>query len=142
LFEYLEKKKVVLVYIPLIIYWCLLLMGTSLPAPDVPSFGVSDKFVHFGAYLGLAVLLSISFHYQNKNLLLKKNFLIATLIIVAFYGLLDEFHQSFIPGRSSEFFDWLADFLGAAAGITFVYYLMKQFKYHPHSLTKIDHSAG
>ena len=50
------------------------------------------------------------------------------MIIVTFYGMLDEFHQSFIPGRSMEFFDWLADFLGAAAGITFVYGLIKQFR--------------
>ena len=142
MFEFLEKRKVALIYIPLVIYWSLLLMGTSLPAPDVPSFGIGDKFEHFGAYFGLAVLLSLTFLYQTKNLLLKKYFLIGTLIIVTFYGMLDEFHQSFIPGRSMEFFDWLADFLGAAAGITFVYILMRQFKYYPHSLTKIDHSAG
>ena len=50
MFEFLEKRKVVLVYIPLIIYWALLLMGTTLPAPDVPSFGVGDKIKHFGAF--------------------------------------------------------------------------------------------
>ena len=142
MFEYLEKRKVALVYIPLIIYWSLLLMGTSLPAPDVPSFGIGDKFTHFGAYFGLAVLLSFTFHYQNKYLFLKKYFLTSTLVVVTVYGLLDEFHQSFIPGRSSEFFDWVADVIGAAAGIIFVFYLMKILKYSPSTFTKASHSAG
>ena len=141
MFEYLEKRKVALVYIPLIIYWILLIIGTTLSAPDVPSFGVSDKFKHFGAYFGLAVLLSFSLHYQNKNLSLKKYFLTATLLIAAFYGCLDEFHQSFIPGRSAEFLDWVADSVGAAAGITFVYYLMKILKYSPGNLSKIDQTT-
>jgi len=142
LFEYIEKRKIVLVYIPLIIYWTLLLIGTTLPVPDVPSFGVGDKFIHFGAFFGLTVLLSFTLHYQNKNLLLKKYFLTATLIIATFYGFLDELHQSFIPGRSSEFLDWLADLLGTALGIMFVFYLMKLLKYYPHTLTKVDQTTG
>jgi VanZ family protein len=142
LFEYLEKRKVALVYIPLIIYWIILLIATTVPEPDVPTFGVSDKFKHFGAYFGLAVLLSISLHYQNKILLFKKKFLFASWLIATFYGLLDEFHQSFIPGRSAEFLDWLADSLGAAAGIIFVYYLMKLLKYYPQTLSKADQTTG
>jgi VanZ family protein len=142
LFEYLEKRKVSLVYIPLIIYWIILIIATTVPAPDVPSFGVSDKFKHFGAYFGLAVLLSFTLHYQNKNLLLKKYFLIAAWLIATFYGVLDELHQRFIPGRSAEFLDWFADALGAAAGIIFVHYLMKQMKYYPGNLPKVDQNTG
>ena len=142
MFEYLEKRKIAFVYIPLIIYWILLLIGTTLPAPDVPSLGVGDKFTHFGAFFGLAILLSFTLHYQNKNLLLKKYFLTATLIIASFYGFLDELHQKFIPGRSSEFLDWFADSLGAAAGIVFVFYLMKLLKYYPHTLTNVDQTMG
>lgn len=142
MFEFLEKRKVVLVYIPLIIYWSLLFMGTTLPAPDVPSFGVGDKIKHLGAFFGLAVLLSFSFHYQNKNLLLKKYFLTGALLIAIFYGFLDELHQRFIPGRSSELLDWFADSLGAAAGIVFVYYLMKLLKYYPNTISKVNQTTS
>ena len=141
MFEYLEKRKLTLVYIPLILYWALLLMGTTLPAPDVPSFGVGDKFTHFGAFFGLAVLLSFTLHYQNKYILLKKYFLIAAFIIATFYGFLDELHQSFIPGRSNELLDWLADLVGAGLGIIFVFYLMKLLKYYPQTLTKVDQTT-
>ena len=142
MFEYLEKRKVALIYIPLIVYWIVLLVGTTLPATDVPSFGVSDKFKHFGAYFGLAVLLSFTLHYQGRNLLLKKYFLISAWIIASFYGMLDELHQRFIPGRSAEFLDWFDDALGAVAGCIFVYYVMKLLKYYPGTLSKADQTTG
>ena len=37
-------------------------------------------------------------------------------IFAALLGGVDEFHQQWIPGRSMEFFDWVADFAGGTAG--------------------------
>ncbi|MCX6954305.1 MAG: VanZ family protein [Verrucomicrobia bacterium] len=34
------------------------------------------------------------------------------------YGVSDEFHQSFVPGRSVEVADWMADTLGAALAVS------------------------
>ncbi len=138
MFDYLEKRKVYFVYVPLIVYWLLLLIGTSLPTDDLPSVAISDKFKHFGAFFGLSILLALTLHYQNKFLLLKKYFLAAALIITSFYGLLDEIHQSFIPGRYNEFLDWVADSLGAIAGILLVFYVMKKFNYLPRTEIKIS----
>ena len=131
MFEYLEKRKVYLVYVPLIIYWIMLFTATSLPAANLPSVAISDKIKHFGAFFGLSVLLSLTLLYQNKNLLFKNYFLAAALVISSIYGLLDEIHQSFVPGRNSEFLDWVADSLGAAVGVFVVFYLIKKFKYFP-----------
>ena len=138
MFEYLEKRKVYLVYVPLVIYWIFLFIATSLPAAHVPSFAVSDKIKHFSAFFGLSVLLSLTLLYQSKVLLFKKYFPAAALIISSIYGLLDEIHQSFVPGRNSEFLDWVADSLGAAAGVFIVYYLQKKFKYFPKSLNSFS----
>ena len=131
MFEYLEKRKVYLVYVPLILYWIMLFTATSLPAANLPSVAISDKIKHFGAFFGLSVLLSLTLLYQNKNLLFKNYFLAAALVISSIYGLLDEIHQSFVPGRNSEFLDWIADSLGAAVGVFVVFYLLKKFKYFP-----------
>jgi len=131
LFEYLEKRKVYLVYVPLIIYWIILFTATSLPAANLPSVAISDKIKHFGAFFGLSVLLSLTLIYQNKILFFKKYFLAAALVISSIYGLLDEIHQRFVPGRNSEFLDWVADSLGAAVGVFVVFYLLKKFKYFP-----------
>lgn len=42
------------------------------------------------------------------------------MVIVSAYGITDEFHQSFTPGRSVEFADWLTDTCGATLAV-FVY---------------------
>jgi VanZ family protein len=36
------------------------------------------------------------------------------------YGVTDEFHQTFIPGRTSTVSDWCADTIGAAFGVAIV----------------------
>jgi VanZ family protein len=138
LFEFLEKRKIYLVYIPLVIYWIMLFTATSLPASNLPSVAVGDKIKHFSAFFGLSVLLSLTLIYQNKILLFKKYFLAAALVISSIYGLLDEIHQSFVPGRNSEFLDWLADTIGAAAGAFIVFYLLKKFKYFPKSVRNVS----
>ncbi len=41
-------------------------------------------------------------------------------IFVAANGIIDEFHQSFIPGRDSSWADAAADFLGGSLGIAWI----------------------
>jgi len=48
-----------------------------------------------------------------------------TLITGIFYAIIDEVHQHFIPGRSMEFLDFVADFLGLVLAIVFVLFLLK-----------------
>ena len=129
MFNYLEKNKVYLVYIPLVIYWVLLLLATSLPSADLPKVALSDKIKHFSAFFGLSVLLSLTLLYQQKYYLLKKHFLTFTLLIVSGYGLIDEIHQIFIPGRYAEFLDWVADSTGAIVAILLIWYLIKRTNY-------------
>ena len=129
--KYLEEHKVIMVYIPLLVYWLVLLGATSFPVDYLPSVGVGDKFEHLFAYFGLTVLLNLTLIFQNKFLLLKRKNTLFTLIISGLYGALDEIHQYFIPGRSCEFFDWGADFLGILLGIILITYLIKQYNYLP-----------
>ena len=42
----------------------------------------------------------------------------AVLVGASAFGSADEWHQQFVPGRSQDGADWLADTLGAASGIT------------------------
>lgn len=48
---------------------------------------------------------------RGKN----KSFIFIAIIITIFYGILDEIHQLFVPGRNCSFSDWLLD----SAGILF-----------------------
>ncbi|MDP8208557.1 MAG: VanZ family protein [Candidatus Electryonea clarkiae] len=81
-----------------------------------------DKAIHFLLYFFLSLFIvswfrqSYPHFYRN---LLKYAFL--TWIISVTYGITDEFHQFFVPGRDMELFDLLADGTGAFAGIVLFY---------------------
>jgi len=128
LFKYLEKNKKLLVYTPLVIYWLILFSATTLPAASMPSFGVVDKVNHLLAYFILAILLFLTLLFQQKILLSKNKVAGYALIICSLYGMLDEVHQIFIPGRSAEFLDFLADVCGALLGVLLMNHLVKRSK--------------
>lgn len=122
-----EKNKKSVVYTSLIIYWIILLSATSIPADSVPTTGVSDKIEHFLAYFILSILLASTLFFQNKFTILKKYYLLSTLIIASVYGAIDELHQLLVPGRSCELLDWLSDIGGVILGIIFVRTILKKF---------------
>jgi VanZ family protein len=44
---------------------------------------------------------------------------LAAIALATMYGVSDEFHQSFVPGRSPDRFDVVADCVGATIGVAF-----------------------
>jgi VanZ family protein len=74
-----------------------------------------DKLQHLLAYLVLAVALGLWFppgHWQFHRL----RTLLVIVFITSAYGVIDEIHQYFVPGRYCSVWDWIADTLGAALG--------------------------
>lgn len=85
----------------------------------MPVFPYADKLVHFVCFGGLAFWVAFGCNlFENQKI----KILLPT-IIVSIYGIIDEIHQSFTPGRSSTISDWIADTLGALFG-SFVFYLV------------------
>jgi VanZ family protein len=72
----------------------------------------TDKLVHGGVFLILCWLLHVAFRFSG-NETLTRNSLWLAVVITSFIGMSDEFHQHFTPGRSVDFFDWVADTTGA-----------------------------
>ena len=116
--KYLEQHKKYLVYLPLVLYWLLILTLTSLPGADVPNIHINDKIEHMLAYGGLGFLLNLSLRIQNKFTFIKKYPAWFSILIVSIYGALDELHQLFIPDRSCDILDWTADTIGVIIGVT------------------------
>ena len=131
MFRVLEKRKVLLVYTPLVIYWIILLAATSFPTINVPTTDVSDKVYHTTAYFGLGVLLNLTLVFQNKYIVLKRKNSFYTVLIGSLYGIFDEVHQYFIPGRSMEFLDFASDFLGLVLAVLFVLFLLRLYRFVP-----------
>lgn len=92
------------------------------PFPPIPHF---DKVLHFGYFLGGGGLLA-AYLFLKKSHHLKTLFLIAVPIL-SLIGIADEFHQSFFAHRSgNDPGDWLADTLGATAGVL-IFWKLRHF---------------
>ncbi|WP_319201028.1 VanZ family protein [uncultured Ilyobacter sp.] len=82
------------------------------------------NFAHFILYFLLGISLQFSFDDSSKTLGTQ----LKVLAIVFFYACSDEFHQSFVPGRSLEFKDLLIDITGGLASIIILAFFRKIFK--------------
>jgi VanZ family protein len=120
-YNFLQKNKTLFVYFPLFIYWLILFAATTLPGKDVPNLGVSDKLEHSVAYMVLSILLCFTYTFQNKVKLLFSRPFLMTILTITLYGALDELHQKFIPGRSCDIKDLMADVTGATVGLIVVF---------------------
>ena len=128
MYSFLEKNKKYLINIPLIVYWLILFVLTSLPSKSAITIGVSDKIEHFGAYGILASVLYVNLYFQKKFKKLNKYPGTFTLIFASLYGVMDELHQLFVPGRTADILDWTADFLGVMLGILITRVLIEKLK--------------
>ena len=83
-YKILDENKIGLVYLPLVLYWVVIFILTTIPTDAVPQlFQAQDKFEHLAAYFVLAVLLSLTLHFQKKKpLLLKSVFAISLFLIM------------------------------------------------------------
>jgi VanZ family protein len=95
--------------------WILSSRPTLPLPPDVP---LLDKAAHFAAYAVLAWATGLWFPGEAWRTRPLRAALIVTAVCAA-YGAVDEFHQSFVPGRDMSAWDWLADVLGAGASTAF-----------------------
>jgi VanZ family protein len=84
----------------------------SNPVPVITEH-IRDKLLHTAEYAGLAALLGRALIGEGLNV--GRACLLAVLLTSA-YGATDEFHQWFIPMRTSDIRDWIADSAGAAIG--------------------------
>jgi VanZ family protein len=80
--------------------------------PMASLFKFQDKLDHFTAYGVMAALAWRAFRHLSGSL--SKRWLYAfSVVFCSLYGISDEWHQSFVPGREPSAADWLADTSGA-----------------------------
>jgi VanZ family protein len=84
----------------------------SNPLPALTSL-VWDKALHVTEYAGFALLLCRAL--RGEGLRWSRSIVLA-VILASVYAATDEFHQFFVPNRSADVADWLADVIGATAG--------------------------
>lgn len=97
-------------------------MSAQSQVPEAPGLGAEFTAIagHAIAYgvLALLILFAISSWWAVSS----KTVLIAILLTVA-YGVSDEFHQSFVPGRDPSAIDLVIDAIGATVA-SLIYWLV------------------
>ena len=117
----MKPKILVKYWAPVVVYALAIFIFSSMPEPIVSIpylFPHSDKVYHFLEYAVLGFLLIRALSSSRKDI---GNFalrLIAVVLAIV-YGVSDEIHQYFVPGRNMEFLDLLSDGFGAYIGQLF-----------------------
>ena len=107
--------------LPSWLYAIMIFIFSSVPHLSLPPIAGhwTDKLVHFIEYAIFGWLLARSFRH-SASVDFQKNFLVFAVITGTLYGLLDECHQLFVPGRLFTLSDLSADFIGSFLG-AFIY---------------------
>ena len=101
-------------YLPALAWALAITIVSAIPHLSAPPVGLtfSDKLAHFTEYFVLGALVTFGSWRSGSRLL---NLPVAILLCAAF-GAIDELHQSFVPGRSMDIYDVIADTIGASSG--------------------------
>lgn len=71
-----------------------------------------DKIFHAGVYAILSILLYVSLRKSG----VRRHIFLMSFFLVMFYGVTDELHQLYVPGREASFGDVVADVIGGFSG--------------------------
>ncbi|MBF0571948.1 MAG: VanZ family protein [Candidatus Omnitrophica bacterium] len=94
---------------------------SSIPSIDFPPMPSDSwqfwahRVAHFGEYSVLGVLLFRAYSYKRARVGVITILLLSMHVFLA--GSLDEWHQSFVPGRNCQFIDAIFDTISGAFGM-------------------------
>lgn len=103
-------------YLPPLIWAGLIIVGSSIPNLSGLEMKITmaDKIAHFAEYFVLGFLVARAFMRFGIGSTRK---IAGFILMAAVFGILDELHQAFIPGRTVDILDMAADVLGSFSAI-------------------------
>lgn len=96
----------------------LLWMGVIFRLSALPGSAIPGHFSSLGHFVLYAVLGGLYFMALPKKTPGSLRWAILAIVLASAYGVTDEFHQSFVPGRVPDVMDWLVDTAGALATVS------------------------
>jgi VanZ family protein len=96
---------------PPLAWAAVVVTATSIPNVSLPGPSGTDKAGHFFMYGMLGFLVQRAATSTREVRVLG-----TVMAVLALFAAADEWHQAFIPGRSADVVDWVADTTGIAAG--------------------------
>ena len=107
----------ILLWGPVAIYMAAIFYASSLNViPGPVGYWFSDTLLHMACYAGLALFMLRALA-GGKWTGVSVGVVIAAWLIATLYGVTDEWHQMYVPGRTSELRDLVNDAAGALAAL-------------------------
>ena len=110
-------RRLFVYYGPLVFYAVLIFGISSIPKLPSPDIGIVfiDKVAHFLEYAVFVILALRAFARPPVAAGGDRLYLIGMLAALV-YAVADEYHQSYVPGRTADWYDVIADSLGVWCG--------------------------
>jgi VanZ family protein len=107
---------------PAIVYTAAIFYGGLIRMRELPQVGFvpTDKLLHAGVFGGLAFLLKRAARFSMPSSSLPKQLLVGAFGSSGLGALL-EICQAFVPYRSADVWDWVADTVGAALAVAVLF---------------------
>ena len=113
--------------LPVLLWMVLIFTLSSMPGSTFSpiEFPYAHLIAHGLLFAMLYYLGYRALRYQSYSRFLSEFSLVTTIFLVILYAAIDEYHQSFVPGRTEDFKDILID-TAAAAVVLFVIFLKEK----------------
>ena len=104
-------------WVPALAYMALIfaLSSMRISAPMIQDVPFQDKGIHFIEYLVLGFVCAYATRRTWPGRRPSRTILLGAFLAAA-WGFSDELHQAFVPMRSADYRDFIADVLGSGAG--------------------------
>ncbi len=120
-----RRLKFLKFWFPVFLYSGIIFYASSLPNVKSPlDIENLDKLIHVFEYIPFGFLLARAFSGQWPRVRIWQVVTICSLL----YGISDEYHQSFVPGRESCVPDAIADTIGGFLGAGIYLFLKDRAK--------------
>lgn len=91
------------------------LSSIRISTPFIQDVPFQDKGIHFVEYLVLGFLCAFATRRTWRDRRPARTIMLGAFLAAA-WGFSDELHQAFVPGRSADIADFVADTLGGCVG--------------------------
>jgi len=108
-------------------------VGSSIPGQELTGITTPDYIMHWAEYAVLGLLLGWWRFYRREAAKddlqgFPVHSLMVSTLTGSIYGMVDEIHQGFVPGRCQDPRDWAADTVGAFTGALIILIMLNRFE--------------
>jgi VanZ family protein len=109
--------------LPAVLWAAAIFIESTIPGKKIPHLPPgSDKIIHATLFFIFCWFAHRALKFQNIEWLSRISLFIA-LVGTAIYGFSDEYHQIFVPGRTPDVYDLIADITGASIYLMIIFFI-------------------